>query len=181
MGKFFSTKKRLWAGPEGIQKKLTFYRFPALLKLERKIPKDLDLTLQQEELRLFQRSREDWLTSGDRNTKFYHISTVVCRRRNKLECLKNNTGEWITDPISLEGVVMDFYKNLYKEESRVFSFFSLPSPRNKLSYLTSRCRMMRSKALFSKWLPLKLDGMHVGFYQIEHVECSGSFSLQFCV
>ena len=45
---------------------------------------------------LFQRSREEWIAYGDINTKFYHASTLVRRKRNRIERLKNNEGEWTT-------------------------------------------------------------------------------------
>ncbi|VVA23745.1 PREDICTED: Transposon TX1, partial [Prunus dulcis] len=39
-----------------------------------------------------QKSRNTWLKEGDRNTKFFHLSTIIRRRRNKLEGLTNDAG-----------------------------------------------------------------------------------------
>ncbi|CAL9014923.1 unnamed protein product, partial [Prunus brigantina] len=52
------------------------------------------------------KSRNTWLKEGDRNTHFFHLSTVIRRRRNKLEGLKNDTGEWITDKQGMKHVII---------------------------------------------------------------------------
>ena len=41
--------------------------------------------------------RLNWTAFGDRNTSFFHTSTVVRRHRNRIRAIKNNVGEWITD------------------------------------------------------------------------------------
>ena len=49
------------------------------------------------------------LLSGDRNTKFYHASTLVRRSRNRIALLQNSQGEWISGPMVLEDMVQKFY------------------------------------------------------------------------
>lgn len=44
-----------------------------------------------------QKSRNTWLREGDQNTKFFHLSTVIIRRRNKLEGLNNVEGVWVIE------------------------------------------------------------------------------------
>ena len=43
------------------------------------------------------KSRVGWVVEGDRNTKFFHTSTIVRRRANKIVRLRNSVGEWIID------------------------------------------------------------------------------------
>ena len=117
-GNVFQRKRKLWARLEGVQRKLTKKKIFGMIKLERKIQKELETTLQREELIWYQRSREDWIASGDRNTKFYHASTLVRRSRNKIESLKNANGEWITALAELENMIQEYYKNLFHEEER---------------------------------------------------------------
>lgn len=52
-------------------------------------------TLLQEELLWCQRVRYRWLQFGNRNTKFFHASTIIKRKRNKLETLKDDDGNWV--------------------------------------------------------------------------------------
>ena len=58
-------KKRLWARLAGIHKAMMHPENKHLFKLERKLKKDLEVTLNQEEMFWFQRSREEWIASGD--------------------------------------------------------------------------------------------------------------------
>ncbi|KAL8159526.1 LOW QUALITY PROTEIN: hypothetical protein V2J09_001063 [Rumex salicifolius] len=63
---------------------------------------ELDSTLAQEEAIWRQKSKESWLLDGDRNTGFFHASTVTRRRRNRVEALLDSTGNWVHDRADLE-------------------------------------------------------------------------------
>ena len=103
-------------GLSGIQRHLAAHGSTRLMKLERKIQQELDMILNQEELLCFQRSQEDWIKSGDKNTKFYHASTLVRKNKNMVESLKDNNGIWVHDPTVLENMVQYFYRKLFQEE-----------------------------------------------------------------
>lgn len=49
----------------------------------------------QEEIFWGQRSRIKWLKWGDKNTHFFHASTLHRRVRNRIHRLKLDSGEWI--------------------------------------------------------------------------------------
>lgn len=42
-----------------------------------------------------QKSRELWLTAGDRNSQFFHASTIDKRRKNSIVALKDDSGLWL--------------------------------------------------------------------------------------
>ena len=62
-------KRRFWAQLAGVQKLPIERRTTKWLKLEKKIQSELEEVLHQEELLLFQRSREEWIASGNRNVR----------------------------------------------------------------------------------------------------------------
>lgn len=84
-----------------------------LLKKEEEKLKELDIVLEQEEMVWFQKSREKWVAHGDQNTKFSHLSTVIRRRRNCIDMLKDEAGNWVSDPKVLEVLAVEYFWRLY--------------------------------------------------------------------
>lgn len=68
-----------------------------LLKLEVKLQGELEEVLKHEELLWFQQLRDEWITSDDLNTNFYHALLVAKRGRNGFSMLQNSEGECIND------------------------------------------------------------------------------------
>uniref|UniRef100_A0A803QNY7 Reverse transcriptase n=1 Tax=Cannabis sativa TaxID=3483 RepID=A0A803QNY7_CANSA len=77
-----------------------------------------------------QKSREIWLKVGDRNSKFFHASTVIRRRRNGITAIKNTVGGWETKTHRMGTVFNDFFGELYKAEGTTLDddFYDLFSP-----------------------------------------------------
>ncbi|XP_061348098.1 uncharacterized protein LOC133293538 [Gastrolobium bilobum] len=88
----------------------------ALLKLENDYQNMLINVLREEELFWFQKSRKKWIAYGDRNTRFYHLSTVVRRNSNKIFKLKNDGEAWISYPDDLKNMACNFFKTLFTED-----------------------------------------------------------------
>ncbi|XP_019174968.1 PREDICTED: uncharacterized protein LOC109170322 [Ipomoea nil] len=65
-------RKQTIARIDGIQRARNYGKKGGLIKLEAKLKTELDDILYKEELIWFQRSREEWITSSDCNTKYYH-------------------------------------------------------------------------------------------------------------
>uniref|UniRef100_A0A803P3L4 Reverse transcriptase domain-containing protein n=1 Tax=Cannabis sativa TaxID=3483 RepID=A0A803P3L4_CANSA len=91
-----------------------------------------DLWLRKESI-WRQKSRETWLKLGDQNSMFFHASTIIRRRRNKITAIKDRNGEWFEmlqelapGPDGMPGCFYRKYWNVVGEEviSMVQSFFS---------------------------------------------------------
>lgn len=87
-----------------------------LLRKEDQLLKRFDDLLEQEETLWFQKSREKLIALGDRNTSFFHTSTVIRRRRNKIEMLKGSDDRWVTERKELEKLALEYYRRLYSLE-----------------------------------------------------------------
>ena len=94
-GNIFWKKQNLVARLRGIQCGLASAPNNFLVNLERKLRLEYLSVLQQEEEFWSVKSRYNCLIQGDRNTAFFHASTLVRRKRNRIFSLKDNMGNWV--------------------------------------------------------------------------------------
>lgn len=78
--------------------------------MEEHIKFNLNEQLRREESLWRQKSRNTWLTTTDLNTKFFHASTTIKRRRNSINCLKFEDRQWTSDPLLIESKFQHFKK-----------------------------------------------------------------------
>lgn len=76
----------------GIQQAVASKPSNFLLNLKKDLVKELDMILSQKEELWALQSRVNWMIQGDRNTSFYHVSTLVRRKRNQILAIKNVVG-----------------------------------------------------------------------------------------
>nr|KYP51188.1 Transposon TX1 uncharacterized [Cajanus cajan] len=60
---------------------------------------------------------ENWVRFGDRNTKFFHTQTLVCRKRNKIHGLFLDDGTWSTDQEVLRFEARRYFLSLFSNEN----------------------------------------------------------------
>ncbi|GKV45487.1 hypothetical protein SLEP1_g52559 [Rubroshorea leprosula] len=114
-GNIFRKKRLLKARIAGIQNSPRYYSSSLLQGLEKTLLKDYQKVLYKEELLWFQKSRVDWIASRDRNTSFYHMSTVVRRNKNKIGALKIRE-EWNMDLETLKLHVRSLFQELFTQQ-----------------------------------------------------------------
>nr|KYP40468.1 Transposon TX1 uncharacterized [Cajanus cajan] len=112
-GNILTRKKALQRRLKGVQLQLERGDSESLSRLEKAIQMELDETCLQEEYLWFQKSREQWVKFGDRNTSFFHAQTLARRRRNKIQGLFLPDGTWHTDPVVMKTEAVRFYKELF--------------------------------------------------------------------
>lgn len=66
--------------------------------------------LHLEELYWGQKAKVNWLQTGDRNTKFYHLYVQQRRARMAIHRMKTEDGQWCEDEVILKDQAVDFYK-----------------------------------------------------------------------
>lgn len=77
-----------------------------------------------------QKSRNIWLKCGDTNTKFFHTSTLVRRRRNRIDSLMKSEGVWVEGKEAFKNMAVEFYLGLFKTDtSRGGSFITGQFPK----------------------------------------------------
>ncbi|XP_019178889.1 PREDICTED: uncharacterized protein LOC109174052 [Ipomoea nil] len=115
-GNIHSRKRKLERRLEGIQKSLDGMQHRGLIKLERKIRQEFEDVLHQEEILWFQQAREEWICSGDGNTKFYHAATKTKRARRNQFYLEKEEGVPFSNIEEEEGTIRSFFETLFKKD-----------------------------------------------------------------
>ncbi|KAL7260635.1 hypothetical protein ACSBR1_006322 [Camellia fascicularis] len=113
----FKKKRHLLARIEGIQKALTDNFSHSLFTLEKNLITQFNNVLLQEEMLWFQKSRSRTITLGNRNTRYFHISTITKQGKLKINAIKHNEGNWITEKADIIRNIMDYFNDLFKNEA----------------------------------------------------------------
>ncbi|KAL8171117.1 hypothetical protein V2J09_022921 [Rumex salicifolius] len=80
-----------------------------LLDLNEKVQAELNQIMEQEEMK----SRQKWIMCGDRNTAFFHLSTIIRRQNNRITTLKIGADSWCLNPSLFEEHILNYFRNLY--------------------------------------------------------------------
>ncbi|KAK3193218.1 hypothetical protein Dsin_024528 [Dipteronia sinensis] len=132
-GNLFHNKRRLLARIQGVQKCLSERFFHHLSLLEESLLDNYKDTLEQEEIFWKQKSRNCWLKEGDKNTKFFHLSTIIRMRRNKIQGFKKEDGRWIEEIEEMKKEVVGYFQQLFEENCCTGEYALLPQSFPKLS------------------------------------------------
>lgn len=174
-GNLFTRKRRVLARLSGAQKALAENPNEFLIGLEKKLIEEYSLIMLQEEEYWALKSRLNAANFGDRNTSFFHVTTMVRRHRNKIRSTKDNVGNWILDDLEINNHIRAGFQKLYATES-------LSSPINSGVSEFSCCYLSEEDStkietevsveeIRNGLWSLKafkapgLDGLHAGFFQ----------------
>lgn len=147
--------------------------FDLAWEAEQRIQSDLLDILRMEESLWKQKSRVSWLATTDLNTRFFHVSTIIRRRRNNIDTLLSDDGHWIHDRQFIGDLAVGYFQNLFTSSYLVLGgdIDSLIQPIISEEENVSLCRMPSPeeiKAAVFQLGALKspgLDGMSVLFFQ----------------
>jgi hypothetical protein len=92
----------------------------ANLQKEKTLTWEFNENLRREDLLWKQKSRVQWLTSPNLNTKFFHVSTIIRRRKNAIDFLKNDNNEWLSDRNEIGDCFVQFFQNLFSSSNPQF-------------------------------------------------------------
>ncbi|KAL7205921.1 hypothetical protein ACSBR2_018771 [Camellia fascicularis] len=89
---FLRGKEVFWPALRAFKNPKTISSLIVFIFLKKTLLSSFNMTLFQEEILWYQKSQNKWLTMGDSNTKFFHISTLNKRRKLKIQVLKDGNG-----------------------------------------------------------------------------------------
>ena len=98
--------------------------------------------------------RTNWLIAGEKNTTFFHLSTMIHRSTNQISCVKNEDDEWI---YNVEEVKQHFIKGFLK---LYLTDLASSSWDNKLEM---NCYVLTNEEAMNMVVPPSY-GLHTGFF-----------------
>ena len=162
---------------DGIQRALALRPLDSLVELERKLQADLNCVLSQEEELWALKSRVNWLISSNQNTAFFHVSTLVRRRRKSIISIMSKKGERVHDEMAVKEVIRDGFSELYTS-SLSYSPLEILAALAWQTRLSDEKRDNIDKAVSEEEIKSGLwslkafkapglgpDGLHAGFFQ----------------
>ena len=144
------------------------------MDLERDLRKKFTKILKLEVELWAMKSRITWLVEGDRNTSFYHTSTLVRRRRNRITCMKDRAGNWIQGEKDIAEFIRNGYIDLFSS-SHSHSTLAVWDPPFWQTYLKEKDSAMLTRPVSNEDISAGLwslkafkapgfDGLHAGFF-----------------
>ncbi|KAM6544160.1 hypothetical protein CsatB_008607 [Cannabis sativa] len=89
-------------------------RDSASIQVHQEAKAQLSEVLAQREIFWKQRSKQFWLNSGDKNSKYFHSVASSRRRNNTISQLQDNTGTWVNWESGLESVITGYFCELFQ-------------------------------------------------------------------
>jgi exonuclease III len=115
-GDIFASQQHLSNRMSEIQRQIRTQGLTTDLKEEEQdITQQLAARKKQEEILWKQKSRIRWLKEGDRNTKFFHRTTIQRRHTNRITSLISANGEPLHSHEDMEAALVGHYQNLLTE------------------------------------------------------------------
>ena len=94
---------------KGVQRELDVKVTSDLVQFEAQLQRDYNAILKQEELLWYQKVRWCNVKMGDRNTAYFHMHTVIRRKKNHTDMLKIGDDTWCEDEATLKQEVQIFF------------------------------------------------------------------------
>eukprot|EP00253_Pinus_taeda_P035598 PITA_35598 len=80
-----------------------------------KLQQEWENFCKQEEIFWRQKSRVQWLKEGERNTRFFHRSTLANRAHNRISSIKDEGGQLLSSHKDMEAVLVQHFSGISKE------------------------------------------------------------------
>ena len=115
-GNVFLRKKKILNRLLGIQKALAHRPSSFLIDLQEQVTEEYNQILILEEEMWAMKSRTNWIIYGERNTSFFHQSTLARRSRNRITSIQDDIGNWVHNLDGVKEVILAYFTKLYQSK-----------------------------------------------------------------
>lgn len=84
------------------------------IKRKKRREKEIEVLLDQENVRWKQRTKKHWLKDGDRNTKFFHTCANQRKRKNAIMIIQDQHGNEVVECKQIEKAFRLYFVKVYK-------------------------------------------------------------------
>lgn len=159
--------------------------------LNEELREEYQSILQQEETYWQQKNDLQWLSAGEQNSRYFHISVAARRHKKHITRLKDAHGNWISSPETLRELIRRHYQGLFSTstsytplefESQIPSFTHadrrwLNPPVSPMEIETAIFQMGAHKAPSPDGFPPVFFQTKLAYcWRISHEICSRCFS-----
>ena len=110
----------------GVQRTIANQPSQRMINLQNALIGDLNGILSMEEELWAMKSRTNWLTQGERNTAYFHLSTLARCSRNRIVSIKNSMGERIIEIEEVKDAFQKGFVKLYQTEQCCYNWEAPP-------------------------------------------------------
>ncbi|KAF7807038.1 uncharacterized protein G2W53_039199 [Senna tora] len=82
-----------------------------------KCKEKIDVLWKQEEAYWHARAKVKWLQCGDKNSRFFHLTTIKRRANNRISRIKDANGVWKEDREGIREVLQSYYESLFQSSA----------------------------------------------------------------
>ena len=98
----------------GVQRALANNPNSFLINLQEQLSGEYNEILQLEEELWVMKSRVNWTIFGERNTSYFHLTTLARRSKNRITSILNDEGVWIHNVEQVQEVFTNSFVKLYQ-------------------------------------------------------------------
>lgn len=121
------------------------------VRKERVLREELENLLHREELMWAQKAGSDWIIMGDWNTKYFKTVVKQRRARSRIIHLNRSDGTTTEDPVEIENILVNHFKNSYQDSTTVGFDRILASLSTFTHSTTTHLAMLSTQWTNHKW------------------------------